>query len=230
MNEQECIARESAHEICKYVPDCTTAEAKIICQHVQSALDRALDRALAAQAEQLAVLEKQRQAAIDGGDKHAQRADEAEEALRDICIASGGFDPSEGEGTSPQEVVELVDSKLTDLRTQLAAAKEEISILRQHRGKLTVIQHDLQEQIDKANAAAGERDSLLVKAFNIISEHGDITSENRAGWWMKDYDKLSAYPAGTSLLRDLEQLRAELADCNADRSNLNQQLLDHGIL
>lgn len=38
-----------------------------------------------------------------------ERADEAEEALRLICIAVRDFDPSDGEGTSPQEVVNMVN-------------------------------------------------------------------------------------------------------------------------
>ncbi len=41
-----------------------------------------------------------------------ERADEAEEALRQISVMVCGIDPSDGEGTSPEEIVEWVKAKV----------------------------------------------------------------------------------------------------------------------
>lgn len=45
-----------------------------------------------------------------------KRADEAEEALRQICIDHLNFDPSDSEGTLPEEVVVLLNKELASLR------------------------------------------------------------------------------------------------------------------
>ncbi len=44
-----------------------------------------------------------------------KRVDETEEALRLICIDAGGFDPSDGEGTRPDEVVAHVKAQTAQL-------------------------------------------------------------------------------------------------------------------
>jgi hypothetical protein len=40
---------------------------------------------------------------------HYDDLERAEESLRQICIICGGFDPSDGEGTTPEEIVTIVE-------------------------------------------------------------------------------------------------------------------------
>jgi hypothetical protein len=55
----------------------------------------------------------------------------AEQALRLICIAVADFDPSDGEGTSPEEVVELVEREFKALRQRnQTLAKQRRALLR----------------------------------------------------------------------------------------------------
>ena len=64
---------------------------------------------------------------------HEQRADAAEEALREIILA---IDPendiSDSEGTSPNEVLEIVKAELDILQRKVAAAEEVISLVAEH--------------------------------------------------------------------------------------------------
>lgn len=74
--------------------------------------------------------------------KETERADDAEEALREICILNG-FDPSDGEGTSPKEVVEVVRHAQQDSNGELLQAqaacrvKDEALEKAQHRYRVT---------------------------------------------------------------------------------------------
>lgn len=64
------------------------------------------------------------QAALMAAAANSDRADEAEEALREICIACEGGDPADGEGTTPQEIKRLVDRRIAALRATIEYMKQ----------------------------------------------------------------------------------------------------------
>jgi hypothetical protein len=58
-----------------------------------------------------------------GIDEEIERADDAEEGLREICLLFG-FDPSDGEGTAPSEVVALVTTQTRKLQAAIDGLKD----------------------------------------------------------------------------------------------------------
>lgn len=83
---------------------------------------RALEAELAVVEEELAKARK----IIAAYREDERELEEAQEALRRCCIASGNGDPAESEGTSPETIAIVVERELT----ALAACKAEVEALR----------------------------------------------------------------------------------------------------
>jgi hypothetical protein len=81
-----------------------------------------------------------------------RKIEAAEEALREICIIAGGFNPCDGEGTSPNTVIEIVDAKLATLTAQNDALWSAMEIA--HERTSGMIRGFIGRRIDEIKALA----------------------------------------------------------------------------
>lgn len=99
-----------------------------------------------------------------------------ENALRNICITHLGFDPSEGEGTTPEEVVEMLAAKYSWLPIADAPMKKDAATL------LTELLRDAKVTIRFGLVAQGHIPTIeeALKAGESWNEIG-----RRIGWCPK---------------------------------------------
>lgn len=151
-----------------------------------------------------------------------ERMEEAEEGLREICILCGGFDPSNGEGTSPNEIVQYVKEQLqqlTDTNRHLEEKRDELN------RELTEVKGLLEEQREFESIRNGdlvsERDLLRAQLAEVKEEleSNKANSANAESVWMDRIELVRKQ------LEARDREIAALRQCVADTSALENKTL-----
>lgn len=99
--------------------------------------------------------------------------DAAEEALREIMILCGGGDPSDGEGTSPEEVVAVVQQSIKEFKKTITNKDKAVAkFQRLYDALKSISRYDNPERVrtDAPKMGLDEDEAVGMAYENVISE------------------------------------------------------------